>query len=344
LIDRERWRAIEPLMDDVLALTDARARAEFLRDLNERAPALAHDVIGLLASEAVADAREFLVAPLAPPAPPRSIGPYVLEQPLGSGGTSSVWLARHGDAPTVRVAVKMLDMALRGSVGEERFRSEGATLARLAHPSIVRLLEASVSPNGEPYLVLELVEGTPIDEFARARGLTVAGCVRLVRQVLEALIHAHAARIVHRDLKPSNVLVDASGTVKLLDFGIAKLLDDAGRGERTRLTQRGGTPMTPAFAAPEQLLGEAITAATDVYAVGVLLYLLVTGRHPTMREHQSIVDALESLVDAEPPPAGAGELDAILARALRKKPAERHPSAAALAADLDEYLTRQAGG
>jgi len=343
LIDRERWRVIEPLVNNVLALPDARARAVWLDALREREPALASEIAALLVNEEVADRRDFLSTPLAAPAAPRGIGDYVFDRPLGDGGTSSVWLAHRPDAPHESVAVKLLDIALRGSVAEDRFRHEGAVLAQLAHPSIVRLLEASVSAAGEPYLVLEFVEGTPIDEFARARRLTVFERVALVRQMLDALSHAHAARIVHRDLKPSNVLVTENRTVKLLDFGIAKLLDSAGRGERTRLTERGGPPMTPAFAAPEQVIGAAITAATDVYVVGVILYLLVAGRHPTLRDHQSIDEALEALVSVDPSPAGAGELDPILARSLRKSPADRYASATAFSRDLDLYLARHGG-
>lgn len=343
MIDRERWLAIEPFFDDALAIADADARAEWLRALRERDPAVARDVASLLATEAAADARDFLVAPLPTPDAPRGIGAYVFERPLGDGGSSSVWLAHRADTPAARVAVKLLDVALRGSIGEHRFRREGAMLARLDHPSIVRLLEASVSSAGEPYLVLEFVEGTPIDQFARARGAKISDRVRLVRQILDALVHAHAARIVHRDLKPSNVLVTENGTVKLLDFGIAKLVDASGRGELTHLSRRGGPPMTPAFAAPEQITGTSITPATDLYAIGVLLYLLVAGCHPTLRDDQSIVETLDAIVKAEPLPAGAGELDPIIARALRKAPMERHPSAAALAADLDDWLARHPG-
>ena len=340
MIDRERWRALEPFLDDALAIADAGARAEWLRALGERAPAVARDITALLATEATADARDFLAAPLPTPDAPRGIGAYVFERSLGDGGSSSVWLAHRADAPAERVAVKLLDVKLRGSVGEDRFRREGAMLARLDHPSIVRLLEASVSSAGEAYLVLEFVEGTPIDQYAHERGATIGDRVRLVRQTLDALVHAHAARIVHRDLKPSNVLVTENGTVKLLDFGIAKLLDASGRGELTLLSKRGGPPMTPAFAAPEQITGAAITPATDIYAIGVLLYLLVAGRHPTVRDNQRIVETLEAIVSREPLPAGAGELDPIIARALRKAPLERHASAAALAADLDDYLAR----
>lgn len=338
MLDRERWRAIEPLLNDALAIDDPGARAEWLAALQARAPLLAEDVVTLLESEEAADARQFLAAPLPPPASPRGIGEYIFDRPLGDGGSSSVWLAHRADAPTTRVAVKLLDIALRGSIAEERFRAEATMLARLEHPSIVRLLEWSVSPLGEPYLVLEYIEGTPIDEFARARQLTIVDRVRLVLQVLDALVHAHAARIVHRDLKPSNVLVTADGIVKLLDFGIAKMVDEAGRGVRTRASRTGGAPMTPAFAAPEQVTGGVITASTDVYAVGVLLYLLASGRHPTMRDKQSMGEALEAIVTVEPLPAGAGNLDPILARALRKSPSERHASAGEFAKDLEDMI------
>ena len=344
MIDRERWRAIEPFLDDALAIADKEARAEWLRALRERAPEVAHDVAALLATEVAADARDFLAAPLPTPDAPRGIGAYIFDRPLGDGGSSSVWLAHRADAPAAQVAVKLLDVTLRGSIGEDRFRREGAMLARLDHPSIVRLLEASVSSAGEAYLVLELVDGTPIDQFAQRRGATIGDRVRLVRQVLDALVHAHAAHIVHRDLKPSNVLVTENGTVKLLDFSIAKLLDASGRGELTLLSKRGGPPMTPAFAAPEQVTGAAITPATDIYAVGVLLYLLVAGRHPTVRDDRAIAKTLEAIVTMKPLPAGAGELDPIIARALRKTPLERQPSAAAFAAELDDYLARHPDG
>ena len=180
------------------------------------------------------------------------------------------------------MAVKLLTLALFDPVGRERFRREGNALARLTHPNIARLIDAGVAQGptagGQPYLVLEYVDGVRIDHYCDERRLAPAERLALFQQVLAAVAHAHASLIVHRDLKPSNILVTGDGTVKLLDFGIAKLLDgEGGAAERTELTEAGGAPLTPEYAAPEQVTGGAITTATDVYALGVLLYLLLAG-------------------------------------------------------------------
>src|SRR6185436_11481255 len=167
--------------------------------------------------------------------------------------------------------------ALVGRGGEERFRREGIILARLGHPHIARLIDAGVSNTGQPYLVLELVKGDHIDSYCDERRLSVERRVRLFLDVLAAVSHAHANLIVHRDLKPSNVLVNQTGAVKLLDFSIAKLMEE---NSVSRLTQDSGAALTPRYAAPEQVSGDPIATSADVYSLGVLLYELVSGQHP----------------------------------------------------------------
>ncbi len=194
----------------------------------------------------------------------------------------TVWLARRSDGRFEgRVAVKLLNVSLLGRGGEERFRREGSILARLDHPNIARLLDAGVSASGQPYLVLEYVDGEPIDTYCDGRRLDLEARLRLLLDVAAAVSLAHANLVVHRDIKPSNVLVGRDGRVKLLDFGIAKLLEDEGAADpATALTREGGRAFTPEFAAPEQLTGGAVTTATDVHALGTLAYLLLAGPHP----------------------------------------------------------------
>ena len=194
----------------------------------------------------------------------------------------SVWLARRSDGRFEGlVAVKLLNVSLIGRAGEERFRREGSILARLTHPNIARLTDAGVSTSGQPYIVLEYVDGERIDQYCDARRLGVEQRLRLFLDVCAAVARAHANLVVHRDIKPSNVLVAKDGQVKLLDFGIAKLIEEeTGSGEASALTREGGRALTPEFAAPEQLTGGAVTTATDVHALGTLLYLLLAGQHP----------------------------------------------------------------
>ena len=261
------------------------------------------------------------------------VGGYLIERLLGRGGMGSVWLGRRVDGRFEgQVAVKLLNLASLDPVGAERFRREGTTLARLAHPGIARLLDAGVAPTRQPYLVLEYIDGEPIDEYANRRALPAADRVQLVLQVLDALAHAHANLVIHRDIKPSNILVTPDGTVKLLDFGIAKLLDSGSGGHATALTVEGGRVLTPDFAAPEQILGEAVTTATDVHAVGVLLYLLLSGQHPRRHAHGA------PLLDEDPPRLGLGDLDSVLAKSLRSTPAERYQTVTEFADELRRYL------
>jgi serine/threonine-protein kinase len=340
-LDHERWRELEPLLDHALTLPEA-ARAAWLEELRAASPELVVELSALLSTEEEADRRGFLADPPTMSLAGQQLGAYTLERPLGQGGMGSVWLARRTDGRFEgKAAVKLMNLALLSPTGQERFRREGTALARLTHPGIARLLDAGVAPSGQPYLVIEYVDGQRIDAFAAARSLSRQERIGLVLQVLAAVGHAHANLIVHRDIKPSNILVAADGSVKLLDFGIAKLLEGEGDGERSALTGDGGA-LTPDYAAPEQVRGEPVTTATDVYACGVLLYLLLSGRHPTSGNTPSPTPAVavRGVLDIEPPRLGLGDLDTILDKALRKAPGERYQTAAALADDLRRY-TRQ---
>ncbi len=338
--------ALNPLLEQALELSPAEYQ-EWLARLRESDPTLARELELLLSKEEELDTDGFLRrgewggagnVPLAG----RRLGAYTLERPLGQGGMGAVWLARRSDGRFEgKVAVKLLHLALLDPIGAERFRREGTVLARLSHPNIARLLDAGVAEDGQPYLVLEYVEGTRLDAHAEERGLGLRERLGLFRDVLGAVGHAHANLIVHRDLKPSNILVTVDGAVKLLDFGIAKLLDPEHAGERTALTRRGGEALTPEYAAPEQVKGEGVTTATDVYALGVLLYILLSGRHPTGGSSRTPAEAMRALVEAEPARLGLGDLDNILAKALRKSPAERYQTVTALEDDIGRFLRQE---
>ncbi len=316
---------------------ELRAEVESLLAFDSKEDHLVTHHIGQAAEAVVRADGEPLEASLAG----QIVGSYTLVSPIGHGGMGTVWLARRSDGRFEgRAAVKFLNAALVGGAGGERFRREGSVLARFAHPHIARLIDAGVSSFGQPYLVLEHVGGESIDRYCDTCGLGTEGRIRLFLDALDAVAHAHSNLIVHRDIKPSNVLVTPDGRVKLLDFGIAKLLEDAGEpAEATALTREGGLALTPEFAAPEQVTGGAITTATDVYSSGVLLYLLLGGK----RRAGSPAEAMRALVDAEFPrlPAVRGDLATIVAKALKRAPAERYVSAAAFAEDLHHYLDHE---
>jgi serine/threonine-protein kinase len=297
-------------------------------------------------------------AMLASPAPltGQTVGAYTLESPIGQGGMGTVWVARRSDGRFEgRAAVKFLNVSFLGGAGEERFKREGNFLARLAHPNIAHLIDAGLSASGQPYLVLEHVEGNQIDAYCNDHSLDTEARSRLFLDVLAAVAHAHANLIVHRDIKPSNVLVTDDGQVKLLDFGIAKLLEDqAPEVAATVLTREGQRALTPAYAAPEQVTGGPVTTGTDVYALGVLLYQLLAGKHPAEAALHSPADLIKAIVDTEPlrpsdtvsptnklKRALRGDLDTIIAKALKKSPAERYASVTALADDLRRYLKNE---
>lgn len=276
------------------------------------------------------------------------IGPWQLLRPLGSGGMGAVWLAARNDGAYSRqVALKLPHVHLLSGIHRERFQRERDMLAALADPRIARFYDAGVGDNDQPWLALEYVEGMSITDYCESHALTVRERVALVREVAAALQAAHARLIVHRDLKPANVLVTASGDVKLLDFGIAKLLGDDQADDA--LTQFGAHVATPDYAAPEQLQGGSITVATDVHALGVMLYELLSGQRPfptrsrlaRMIEARGEAPLASSRVSGRRRAGIAGDLDAILAKAMAPDPAQRYASADAFSEELQRYLSHQ---
>jgi eukaryotic-like serine/threonine-protein kinase len=293
----------------------------------------------------------------------RTVGNYRLVQLLGRGGMGIVFLAARDDHQFEKeVALKLLPLGMGTGEGQQRFLQERQILAQLEHPGIARLLDGGVADDGTPYYVMEYVEGVPIDEYCDRHRQTVPARLELFIQVCEAVEHAHRHFVVHRDLKPGNILVTQSGEVKLLDFGIARMLDRHAQDAESTLSRRA-RPMTLAYASPEQVRGEAITTASDVYALGVLLYKLLAGVHPYRKEYRSPSDAEQvicgeeptlpsvrlsgvpeneraALVDARATTAQrlkreiAGDLDTIVLMALRKEPTRRYATVGLLADDL----------
>lgn len=280
------------------------------------------------------------------------VGPYTLIERIGSGGMGSVWRAQRSDGRfEAQVAIKFLRIQ-EGAAAARRFQLEGGYLARLTHPNIARLLDAGISERGLPYLVLELVDGLAIDAYAERHGLSVEARVRLFLHVLDAVQHAHAHLIIHRDIKPSNVLVTARGEVKLLDFGVAKLLSgDAGT--EPGVTRELGVALTPEYAAPEQYLDQPVTTATDVYSLGLLLYRLLSGRHARENLGNGAQALLKLATAPDPGPPSAvsmeeparralrGDLDNIVGKATAREAGRRYASVAELAADLRRHLEHE---
>jgi serine/threonine protein kinase/tetratricopeptide (TPR) repeat protein len=351
----DRWRQISPYLDLVLDLP-IEEREGWLAKLSIDNPEVAGELRRLLEEQDALNRDGFLDGSLVSSDPHPSlvglrVGAYKLVSLIGRGGMGTVWLAeRSDDRFTGKAAVKLLNVGLIGRSGEARFKHEGSLLARLKHPNIAHLLDAGVTATGQPYLILELVEGEHIDVYCSRRSLDIEARVRLFLDVLAAVSHAHANLIVHRDLKPSNVLVRSDGVVKLLDFGIAKLLEEEGGAAGPGMTVEGARALTPEYAAPEQLTGGAITTATDVHALGVLLYVLLGGPHPAAGTSGSAAELIRAIVETEPPRLSAvvangkalrGELDNIVAKALKKRPEERYSSVTAFAEDLQRYLRNE---
>ncbi|HEX5685909.1 MAG TPA: serine/threonine-protein kinase [Ideonella sp.] len=371
--DRQRWQRLSPLLDELLDLAPAQQALRLGALLGEH-PTLAGELAALHAAHQRAGGEHFLEDAAADAAteaaPPtlagQRLGPYTLVAPLGHGGTGSVWRAHRNDGRfDAQVAVKLLHLSLVGHAPAQRFRREGSILARLTHPNIAHLLDAGVSDGGQPYLVLEWVDGERIDHHCDHQRLSVEQRLSLFDDVLAAVSHAHSHLVIHRDIKPTNILVDRQGQVKLLDFGIAKILEDqAWNAEATAITREGGgQSLTPEYAAPEQWRGEPVTTATDVYALGVLLYQLLAGRHPTAADHATVQQVMQATLESEPARLSAacsaeaaalrettlngltrrlrGDLSNIVARALAKAPPQRYPTVDALAEDLRRHRNHE---
>ena len=303
----------------------------------------------LEAPVAAAQAGAALLEQIGRSAEGRLIGSYRVDRELGRGGMGVVYEAvRAGDEFSRRVAIKVLPTAWHASTLAERFRFERRVLAGLDHPGIARLYDAGATDDGVPYFVMEYVDGQPIDAWCRERALTVRQCVDLMVRVCEAVGHAHQNLVVHRDLKPANILVTDDGQPKLLDFGIARMLSEE-VSALPGLTRTGQYAFTPEYASPEQVRGAAITTASDVYSIGMLLYLLTAGRPAYSVAGFGPMDAMKAVCEAEPlaPSLAApdsrraalrGDLDQVILKALRKNPAERYATVVSLVEDLRAWL------
>jgi len=353
----EQWQSISASLDQALEL-EGPERAQWLAALAQNDPAMAALLSSVLAAREQEGFSQFLACPTPIPLDDiqhatligRQVGPYVIEAEVGRGGMGSVWRARRADGRFEgKVAIKFVHAAWIGRSGEQRFLTEGKLLGRLDHPHIARLLDAGVLEATQPYLVLEYVDGAPIDVYCEGRSLGTEVRVRLFLDVLDAVAHAHSNLIVHRDLKPSNIFVTGDGTVKLLDFGIAKLLDE-GSGT-IPATQSIAVALTPQYAAPEQLLSQPVTTATDTYALGLVLYLLLSGSHPFADKTRSQAELIRAVATDGPRHASSvaqlsavprrsleGDLDNILHKSLKKDPAARYASASDFAQDLRRFL------
>ncbi|MEO5961869.1 MAG: serine/threonine-protein kinase, partial [Thermomonas sp.] len=360
-MDVERWQRLSPLLDALLELS-ADQRIEHLAALRREDSVLADELQHLLTLEE--DDADFLAEPVVElpngARPGARIGAYRLDRMIGEGGMGQVWLAMRADGLYEgKVALKLLRAGLADPRLRQRFDREREILARFAHPYIARLLDAGIDRDGQPYLALEYVDGEALTTYCQTRELDLAARLDLFRQVCEAVSHAHANLIVHRDLKPSNILVTPAGHVRLLDFGIAKLLDvEPLPLEQTRT---GVRTFTLHYAAPEQIRGEPVTTMTDVYSLGVVLYELLTGSKPYRLKRQTDAEWEEAILDGEPLRASqaalrsepeatkpyspkrlsrelSGDLDKIVNKALSKRPEQRYVSAEALSQDLLCYL------
>ncbi|MCL1635082.1 serine/threonine-protein kinase [Luteimonas sp. SX5] len=361
-MDLERWQRLSPLLDALFELEPSE-RERHLAELRGADPTLAAELEALISLEHGSE--DFLLEPVVSMAPSaRSgamVGPYRLELLLGEGGMGQVWQAARADGLYQRrVALKLLRPGLADPNLRLRFTRERQILARLEHPHIARLLDAGISNDSQPYLALEYVEGEPITDYCRNRSVPLESRLALFQQVCEAVSHAHANLIVHRDLKPSNIMVTPGGEVRLLDFGIAKLLDTENKTiERTRTGVRA---FTLHYAAPEQVRGEPVTTMTDVYSLGVVLYELLADAKPYRLKRQTDAEWEEAILAHDPQrPSQAvlrntetatahdaagmrrraralsGDLDNITLKALAKRPEQRYPSVEALSLDLQRH-------
>ena len=359
-MDAETWAELSPLLDAALDQPPAE-RERWIGALPERferfKPRL-REV--LLSGESPLETGDFLQTlpkiDLGPPTPgPQTIrieqpggviGPYRLVRELGSGGMGTVWLAHRTDQLVNRpVALKLPHGAWQRAGLAERMAREREILATLTHPNIAHLYDAGLSADGQPYLAIEYVEGRRIDDYWREEKLDLRSRLRLFVQVADAVAYAHSKLVVHRDLKPANILIATGGQARLLDFGIAKLME-GGEARETRLTELSGRALTPDYASPEQILGEPLTTSSDVYSLGVILFELLADQRPYKLKRDSRRALEDAILQADPPLPSAvsgnkalrGDLDTIVLKTLKKKPEQRYATVHALRDDIERYL------
>jgi len=348
---RDEWLAALPESDRDLAPV----LEQLLAQASTSEVMQTSDAMPRLRSDAFREAASAAAARCIDEQPGTQVGPYRLLRALGTGGMGTVWLAERPDGVIERqVALKLPHAEWTDRGLADRMARERAVLASLNHPNIAQLFDAGWASDGRPYLALEYVEGEPIDTWCRRKQLAPAARMRLFVDVVRAVAFAHAKLVIHRDIKPSNVLVTEEGRVKLLDFGIAKLLSaEAALTEETALTRFAGRALTLNYAAPEQVLGQPISTAADTYSLGVMLFELMSGERPyrVLRDSRSALE--DAIVNAEiPAPSSVtankatarilrGDLDTIILKALRKQPEQRYETAAALADDIERWLDQR---
>ena len=376
-----RWRRLEEVFE-AAASVPVEERGTFLDAHCAGDPGLRAEVEALLLADAgptgllsrvVGEAAAAMTGPEAAAwTPGLRIGPYEIVRELSRGGMGIVFLAERADQQfRMRVAIKVVRATLASPDLRDRFRTERQILARLDHPNIGRLLDGGATESGEPYVVMEFIDGLPIDRYCDAHALDIDARIELFRAICGAVQYAHRNLVVHRDIKPGNILVTAEGVPKLLDFGIAKVLETSSARDDAMLTRTRARMLTPSHASPEQVRGEPVTTASDIYSLGVLLYDLIAGRPPyhfasqTERELERVICE----IDPEPPSHAvaraaapdeaesaaiararsttadrlrrrlAGDLDTIVAMAMHKEPVRRYASADQLGEDLRRHRT-----
>jgi len=362
-MDSARWQKVQTLFHDALELPEPDRRG-FLEAQCQDDPGLVGDVLVLLDEDTRGDS--LLDRDIAEAAdlvfndshstflPFKEFGPYRIIRELGEGGMGVVYLAARLDLGNL-VALKILREAWASPARRQRFESEQRTLAQLNHPGIARLYDADITPDGTPFFVMEYVDGVPLTEYCREHDCSVEERLKMLRAVCEAVQYAHQHGVIHRDLKPSNILVRADGSVRLLDFGIAKQID--AHADASNQTRTGLHLLTPAYASPEQIRGEAVGIASDVYSLGVILYELLAGRLPFDVSGQTPAEAANLITTEDPVKPSAivrrssgkgatrtaswAELDVLCLTAMHKEWRRRYVSAQALVADLDHYLKHE---
>lgn len=354
------WQRIEDVFQGAIDL-DPALRDAYLDSACQGDFELRHCVTSLIVSagltggflaDAVAQAASEVVQDAGIPAGTR-FGSYEIVRKLAQGGMGAVYLALRADETyRLQAAIKVVRAGLHPQF-LARFRAERRILASLNHPHIARLLDGGTGPGGQPYVVMEYVDGIPIDDYCREHNLAVRERLRLFLQVCDAVSYAHRNLIIHRDIKPANVLVTAEGTVKLLDFGISRLISPDAAGQGAALTQTNERLLTPDFASPEQILGQPLAVTTDVYSLGVLLYVLLSESHPHERARKSQFDLQQAICQTDPEKPStaatrgksvdladriAGDLDKITLQALQKDPQRRYQTCEAFMEDIRRYL------